>query len=142
MIRLSLLAVGAFALSASVSFAQAPAEPSPLPPTPAEITKDNPPSRPLLPHGERNMGSAQPDMGPSHRPPPPERGPRIHIENGRTRVDLHCAEGETTKECADALLQVLDRLQNSSLSDDNSGRGTGRNRDRDYDRDRDRFEGR
>jgi hypothetical protein len=74
-----------------------------------------------------------------HRPPPSERGARIHVENGRTRVDLRCANSDSTKECADALVQILDRLQTSVSTDNESGRGFSRDRgsDREYDRDRD-----
>lgn len=74
------------------------------------------------------------DMG--HRPPPPpprERGARFHIEDGRTRIDIRCADGEPTKACGDVVLQILDRLQTPSADDNNSDRN---DRDRGYDRDR------
>ncbi len=128
-IRLTTLLVG---LSATAAFAQSPpADISPLPKTPPEVTADNPP-----PPSPRPRGPG-PDMG--HRSPPAERGARIHIENGRTRVDLRCADSDSTKECAEALVQILDRLQAPSSTDGESGRGFNRDRgsDRGYDRDRD-----
>jgi hypothetical protein len=126
--RLTTLLVG---LSATAAFAQSPpADTSPLPKAPPAVTADNPPPPP----GPRGPGA---DMG--HRPPPSERGARIHVENGRTRVDLRCANSDSTKECADALVQILDRLQTSVSTDNESGRGFSRDRgsDREYDRDRD-----
>jgi hypothetical protein len=57
-------------------------------------------------------------------------GARFRIESGETRIDLQCPASEPTKDCAEVLLQVLDRLQNSSPSEDREPR--------DYDEDRPR----
>jgi hypothetical protein len=127
-IRLTTLLVG---LSATAAFAQSPpADTSPLPKAPPKVTADNPPPRTPGPRGPG------PDMG--HHLPPLERGARIQVENGRTRVDLRCADSDSTRECADALVQILDTLQASSSTDGASARGFNRDRgsDRGYDRDR------
>jgi len=64
--------------------------------------------------------------------PPRERGARFRIENGRTTIDLRCADGEPTKDCADLLIQVLDRLERRTSSEDSSSRDDyGRDRSRD-----------
>jgi hypothetical protein len=141
MTKIRLISAAALFLAATSALAQSPpVDPSPLPPAPAEITKDKPsPPRPPLPHGQPDSRVTSEDTGPRDRPPPPERGARIHVENGRTRVDLRCADSDSTKECADALVQILDRLQSAPPRDrdDDAGARRDRTRDRD-DRDRDR----
>ena len=46
-------------------------------------------------------------------PPPPPRGAAIRIErgpDGALRVDVHCAEPDATRDCADVANQLLDRI--------------------------------
>nr|WP_083347460.1 hypothetical protein [Rhizobium sp. LCM 4573] len=122
--RFPLIATAAaVALSAGVSLAQTPN----APPGPAPQTEDDrPPPAPSPPDAPEMTGSDW-----RMHPPRRERGARFRIENGRTSIDLRCAEGETTKECADSLLQVLDRLQGSP-SDDRNRRDDDRERPRDW----------
>lgn len=111
-----------FGLISTCALAQAPAEPSP--PPPLESSRQNPPPPPNS--SSKNEERADDDW----RSQPRERGARFHIENGQTRIDLRCADGDSTKDCADAVLQVLEHLQAS-----NSG-----NYDRRGDDRRDRWE--
>ncbi|MEE7489076.1 hypothetical protein MOTC310_00690 [Methylobacterium oryzae] len=52
---------------------------------------------------------ADPPDGPPP-PPPPSRAAHIVLERGDARVDVKCADDDTTKACADVSLQMLDRL--------------------------------
>lgn len=95
----------ALALLASASVG---AQPAPPPgagpaaisaPVPADDTAPPPPQGPGGPRG--------------HHPPPPTRGPSIRIEreaNGIMRLDVHCADTDTAKSCADTALAVLDKV--------------------------------
>ncbi|MBB3659919.1 Tfp pilus assembly protein FimV [Rhizobium sp. BK650] len=97
------LLTAAFGILSTCAFARAPAEPSSPPPAP-ESAKENPPP-PDISH--KNDERADRDW----RSQPRERGARFHIESGQTRIDLRCADGDSTKDCADTVLQVLERLQ-------------------------------
>lgn len=109
-----------FGLISTCALAQAPAEPSP--PTPPESSRQNPPPPP------NSSGKNEERADDGWRSQPRERGARFHIENGQTRIDLRCADGDSTKDCADAVLQVLEHLQ-ASNSGNNDRRGDDR-RDR------------
>ncbi|TKT56601.1 hypothetical protein FDR95_15610 [Rhizobiaceae bacterium LC148] len=113
----------ALAVSSGASLAQTPN----TPPSPPPQTEDDRSPPAPSPAGAPEMNGSDWRMHPSPR----ERGARFRIETGRTSIDLRCAEGETTKECADSLLQVLDRLQGSP-SDDRSRRDDVRERPRDW----------
>ena len=113
----------AVALSAGASLAQIPD----APPGPAPQTEDDRSPPAPSPPGPPEMSGSDWRMHPPQR----DRGARFRIENGRTSIDLRCAEGETTKECAESLLQVLDRLQGSP-SDNRSRRDDDRERPRDW----------
>ncbi len=125
--RFLITTAAALLLSAGMTYAQQAPEAPVSPPPQAE--GDRRPDAP--PPGLREPGE---DLSKSewrmHPPIPRERGARFRIENGRTTIDLRCADGEPTKDCADLLLQVLDRLQGATSLDDTDRR--------DYDRDRDR----
>jgi len=95
------LTASTFVVLSNLAFAQAPSEPPPLAPengqnmqrTPAEVSLDD-------------------DKAVDHkRSPSADRGARVSIEIGRMRVDLRCADGDTTTDCADAALKILDQLQ-------------------------------
>lgn len=121
----------ALSLSGGISAAQqSPDLPATSPP---QSDADRTPAPP--PPGSRGPSAGDGNewrMSPMRdRTSPRERGARFRIENGRTTIDLRCADGEPTKDCADLLLQVLDRLQGGSSSEDNDGRG--------YDREQPRF---
>jgi hypothetical protein len=116
------LSAAIFGLISTCAFAQAPAEPSPPPPASPESSRENPPPPPNS--SRKNEDRADADW----RSQPRERGARFHIENGQTRIDLRCADGDSTKDCADAVLQVLEHLQTSN-SGNNDRRGDDR-RDR------------
>ncbi|MBP2561184.1 hypothetical protein J2T08_002100 [Neorhizobium galegae] len=109
----------------------------------AQETPNAPPGAP--PQAERDRasnasppGSQEPAAdrdGDEWRMPPmadrrSPRGARFRIENGRTTIDLRCADSEPTKDCADLLLQVLDRLERGRSSDDSDSRDDGRDRSR------------
>ena len=122
---LVLTTAAALSLSASVPYAQQTPDTPPSPAPQAEAPpKDAPPPGPREP--DEDIGKDEWRM----HPPLGERGARFRIETGRTSIDLRCADGEPTKDCADLLLQVLDRLQGDTSSDSNDRR--------DYDRDRQR----
>lgn len=54
--------------------------------------------------------------------PGPGRGAHFHIEDGQSRIDLRCPDGEPMRTCADVLLQVLDRMQAKPTQDERSWR--------------------
>lgn len=45
-----------------------------------------------------------------------ERAGRYRIQDGRMKIDFRCPDGEPARDCADLLLQVLDRLQGGETS--------------------------
>ncbi len=51
-----------------------------------------------------------------------ERSGRYRIEDGRMKIDFRCPEGAPDRDCADLLLQVLDRLQGGEFSGDSDFR--------------------
>ncbi|KEQ03631.1 hypothetical protein GV67_13090 [Pseudorhizobium pelagicum] len=57
-----------------------------------------------------------------------ERGARYRIQNGRMKISFRCADGEPAQDCADLLLQVLDRLQAGGASGDKDSRDDDRRR--------------
>ncbi len=117
---IGLSSAAVFGLISTCALAQAPAEPSP--PPPPESSRQDPPPPPNS--SSKDEERADDDW----RSQPRERGARFHIENGQTRIDLRCADGDSTKDCADAVLQVLEHLQ-ASNSGNNDRRGDDR-RDR------------
>lgn len=86
-----LIATAAFALICGSALAQEP----PKPPAPPE--------------------AGAPGMPP---PPPPHRGPRpapdksahIRVEDKGYKVDVKCAEDQSTIECAEVVYKLLDRV--------------------------------
>lgn len=62
-----------------------------------------------------------------------ERAGRYRIQDGRMKIDFRCPDGEPDRDCADLLLQVLDRLQGGAFSEDSGFRSY---EDRDRSRDR------
>jgi hypothetical protein len=68
-----------------------------------------------------------------------ERGGHYRIQDGRMKISFRCPDGEPAQDCADLLLQVLDRLQGPDRaverSDDRRGRDDDRRRDDDRGRD-------
>ncbi|CDZ63638.1 hypothetical protein [Neorhizobium galegae] len=129
--RLVITAAAVLSLSANLTFAQETPNASPSTPPQAERdrTSNAPPPGPREPAADRDGDEwRMPPM--ADRRPPRERGARFRIENGRTTIDLRCADGEPTKDCADLLLQVLDRLERGASSDDSDSRDDGRDRSR------------
>ena len=84
------------------------AVPAPPPPPDADGMAPPPPGGPG-PMADR--GPAGPDGRRAPPPPPPPRGAHIDLQRGDLRVNLNCAEGESTKTCADTAMQMLDHLQ-------------------------------
>lgn len=64
-------------------------------------------------------------MGGEHRR---DRAAHYRIEDGRMKISFRCPDGEPAKDCADLLLQVLDRLQSGSSSDEGGYRDYDRRR--------------
>jgi hypothetical protein len=88
-------------LIVTAAFAQAT-----LPPPGGPQAQDAGPPPP--PPGERGPRGPKGD-----RPPPPPRGAAIRIEHsadGIVRLEVKCAESDTTKDCADVAAQLLDKL--------------------------------
>ena len=123
---LALTTAAALSFSASVPYAQQTPETPPSSPPQADAPlRDAPP--PAAP-AEQDQDTVKGEW--RMHPPLRERGARFRIETGRTTIDLRCPDGEPAKDCADLLLQVLDRLQGDTSSDSNDRR--------DYDQDRQR----
>lgn len=128
--KLLLITAAVLSLSTNLTFAQDAPNAPPNPPPKAD--GDRAPNAPPPGPRERDRDGDEWRMRPmADRPPPRERGARFRIENGRTTIDLRCADGEPTKDCADLLLQVLDRLQRGRSSEDTDSRDYGRDRSRD-----------
>ncbi|MCJ2048891.1 hypothetical protein [Methylobacterium sp. J-070] len=102
MTRIIALAGVAALLSGSVALAQTP--PPPGGPRPGPEAGPPPPPPPGGPR--RGPG---PD-GPPPPPPPPSRAAHFVLERGDARIDVKCADEDSTKACADITLQLLDRL--------------------------------
>ncbi|MEN3150152.1 hypothetical protein ABCW43_22885 [Neorhizobium sp. IRAMC:178] len=128
--RLLITAAAVLSLSANLSLAQE--TPNASPGAPPQAERDRAPNAspgPREPGADRDGDEWR--MAPmADRRPLRERGARFRIENGRTTIDLRCADGEPTKDCADLLLQVLDRLERGRSSDDSDSRDDGRDRSR------------
>ena len=105
MTRIIALAGVAALLSGTAALAQVP-PPPPGGPRAGPETGAPPPPPPPPGGPRRGLG---PD-GPPPPPPPPSRAAHIVLERGDARVDVKCADDDTTKACADVTLQMLDRL--------------------------------
>ncbi|MGK6316314.1 hypothetical protein [Neorhizobium sp. DT-125] len=128
--KLAIIATtAALAISSNTTFAQqGPDAPPSPPPQAGQDRRLDPPTPPIDPP-ERTDEMTKSDW--RMHPPVRERGARFRIETGRTTIDLRCPDGEPAKDCADLLLQVLDRLQGAP-SDDRGRRGDDRERPRDW----------
>lgn len=76
--------------AASLLAMQAVAQPAPPPPG------GGPDAPPPPPRADMPM------------PPPPPRGPHVRIRPGGD-IDIKCAETDTTRACADIVLQIMDK---------------------------------
>uniref|UniRef100_UPI0005BBF14B hypothetical protein n=1 Tax=Methylobacterium sp. B1 TaxID=91459 RepID=UPI0005BBF14B len=94
-------------LCGTAAFAQAP-PPPPGGPRPGPEAGAPPPPPPP---GDPRRGPG-PDGPPPPPPPPPQpsRAAHIVLERGDARLDVKCADDDSTKACADVALQMLDRL--------------------------------
>lgn len=106
------------------ALAQAPAPRSTGGPQAQDVAPPPPPPPPRGPEdgpGPRGPWGEQPPRpddgfgprGPRGDHPPPPRGAEVHIgkaTDGGFRLDVKCAEADTTKDCADVAGQLLDRL--------------------------------
>ncbi|KAB1083869.1 hypothetical protein F4V91_31060 [Neorhizobium galegae] len=126
---LVITAAAVLSLSANLTLAQETPNASPGAPPPAEADR-SPKAPPAVTRElDTDRDGNEWRMAPmADRSPPRDRGARFRIENGRTTIDLRCADGEPTKDCADLLLQVLDRLQRGNSSYDSDSRDYGRDR--------------
>lgn len=106
MTRLIALAGAAALLCGTAAFAQAP-PPPPGGPRPGPEVGAPPPPPPGDPR--RGPGPDGPPPPPPP-PPPPSRAAHIVLERGDARLDVKCADDDSTKACADVALQMLDRL--------------------------------
>lgn len=57
-----------------------------------------------------------------------DRGAHYRIEDGRMKISFRCPDGEPAQDCADLLLQVLDRLQAGGSSEEGGYRDYDRRR--------------
>lgn len=105
--RRTLLAAAGLALLIPAAVAQtAPASTSPLPAAqPGGPVGAGGPALPAPPPPGSPRG---PGLLPP--PPPPSRAAHVRLERGDTRIDLACAETDTTKACADVATGLIDRL--------------------------------
>ena len=104
MTRIIALAGVAALLSGTVAFAQAP-PPPPGGPRPGPEAGAPPP-----PPGDPRRGPGPDGPPPPPPPPPPSRAAHIVLQRGDARVDVKCADDDTTKACADVTLQMLEKL--------------------------------
>ena len=104
MTRIIALAGVAALLSGTVALAQTPPPPPSGPRPGPEAGAPLPPPPPGEPRSARG-----PD-GPPPPPLPPSRAAHIVLERGDARVDVRCADDDTTKACADVTLQMLEKL--------------------------------
>ena len=107
------LALGGI-LIVTAAFAQAPL---PHPPAAGPQAQD---MLPPPPPGSEEWAAGPHGPGP-HGPkgdrPPPPRGSAIHIERGNDgamRLDVKCADSDTTKDCADVTSQLLEKLNGTA----------------------------
>ncbi|WP_312862112.1 hypothetical protein [Rhizobium sp. P32RR-XVIII] len=122
----------ALALSTGASFAQQPSDAAPPPPgNTTAVPESNPPAAQASPSDEgRPRADWRRGRG-DRRLPPPSKAAHFYIQDGDVKIDIKCADDEPTKVCADLLLQMLDRLEGSSLSRDDRDRDRDRGRDGD-----------
>jgi len=131
---MKLLLITAAVISLSANLASAQENPGGPPNPPPKAEQDRPPTAPAPGPRERSADRDGDEwqMRSMADRPPRERGARFRIENGRTTIDLRCADGEPTKDCADLLIQVLERLERRTSSEDSDSRDDyGRDRSRD-----------
>ena len=91
--------------------AHAQAMPAPPPGAPVLNADAAPP--PPLAGPDADAPPPPPPGGPGHRPPPPPRGAAFMIDrglNGTMRVDVKCAERDSTKDCANITSQFIEKL--------------------------------
>ncbi|MCZ7852182.1 hypothetical protein O9X99_14480 [Agrobacterium salinitolerans] len=65
--------------------------------------------QPLPPGPADGMG--RPDASP---PPPPSKGAHFRLEQGDSKIDVKCADGEPMKACSDILMQLIDKINEES----------------------------
>jgi hypothetical protein len=96
-----ILAAAAFGLVSGSALAQ-DAPPPPKPPTPQDaVNPDAPPPPPM--GGPRAMGP--------HGPRPiPDKAAHFRVEDKGFKVDVKCAEDDSTTQCAEVVLKLLDRV--------------------------------
>ena len=75
-----------------------------------------------MPHPDRGHDR---HMGAEHRR---DQGAHYRIQDGRMKISFRCPDGEPAQDCADLLLQVLDRLQAGGSSDEGGYRDYDRRR--------------
>ena len=81
---------------------------APLPGAGRLVDMPPPPSpSPGGPHGGPNGGPGGPGTPP---PPPPPRGAHFYIERGDARIDVKCADQDSTQACATVVEAMLDKL--------------------------------
>jgi hypothetical protein len=125
-IRFTAIVLG---LSTTAAFAQTTTD-APPPKAPPEMAapadKAPPPVAGHTPEMDRPM-AAQPDR--LDRPPPRPGGARYRVKVGDSMIDIRCAADESTKECGQLLLQIIDRLNQAGDRDfnDEDDRDNGRN---------------
>lgn len=59
----------------------------------------------------------RPDQGHGRDVGKEHRGAHYRIQDGRMKISFRCPDGEPAQDCADLLLQVLDRLQGGASED-------------------------
>lgn len=96
-----LIAGTALLMMAGSTLAQQPPAPPVTPDKSAPLADVPPPPKLHGPDGEGPRGHMP--------PPPPPRGAHIKVENGGTKVDVRCAEADTTEACANIVMKLLDK---------------------------------
>jgi hypothetical protein len=118
-----LSAVALAALAGTVFAQQPPAPPHAGAPAPtADVgSPPPPPGGPDRQPGEQvgpSLRGPGEDLAPhGHRPPPPpppSKAAHFRIEDDETKIDVKCADDEPMKACADIVLNILDRFEQSA----------------------------
>lgn len=97
-----LITAAVFGLVSGSAFAQDAPQP-PKPPAPQDAANPDAPPPPPPMGGPRGMGP--------HGPRPmPDKAAHFRVEDKGFKVDVKCAEDDTTAQCAEVVLKLLDRV--------------------------------
>lgn len=89
--------------------------PPPPPPPPGGPRGPGGPGGPGMPGGPDGPGGPGGPGPHGPPPPPPSKAAHFRLERGPTRIDVKCADDDTTAACADVTLKLMDKLMSIEL---------------------------